>query len=193
MPSARTQEAKKGRKGQRKAGANLGRAIIRQQFPSVITVESAAQVLETERGKHKLRSVTQTDDLEELMSNAVLAGTDFTARRGELLVLGSEAHTEAPKERAPSSFDKSISVPRRPAWTVGQSAEELDAQERAAFLEWRRSLADIEEEQGYLLTPFEKNLEVWRQLWRVIERSQLVVQIVDARNPLLFRCVDLER
>ena len=44
-----------------------------------------------------------------------------------------------------------------------------------------------------MLTPFEKNLEVWRQLWRVLERSQLVVQIVDARNPLLFRCIDLER
>lgn len=29
--------------------------------------------------------------------------------------------------------------------------------------------------------------------WRVIERSDVVVQIVDARNPLLFRCQDLER
>ena len=54
-------------------------------------------------------------------------------------------------------------------------------------------MADLEETQGYLLTPFEKNLEVWRQLWRVLERAQLVVQIVDARNPLLFRCAELER
>ena len=42
------------------------------------------------------------------------------------------------------------------------------------------------------MTPFERNLEVWRQLWRVVERSDVVVQIVDARNPLLFRCEDLE-
>lgn len=42
------------------------------------------------------------------------------------------------------------------------------------------------------MTPFERNLSVWRQLWRTIERSQLVVQIVDARNPLCFRCKDLE-
>ncbi|KAK2119668.1 large subunit GTPase 1 [Saguinus oedipus] len=28
--------------------------------------------------------------------------------------------------------------------------------------------------------------------WRVIERSDIAVQIVDARNPLLFRCEDLE-
>lgn len=44
-----------------------------------------------------------------------------------------------------------------------------------------------------LLTPYEKNLEFWRQLWRVVERSDVVVQIVDARNPLLFRCEDLEK
>ncbi len=57
------------------------------------------------------------------------------------------------------------------------------------------------------MTPFEKNLEFWRQLWRVIEKrfhfsnfysilntpfSDIIVQIVDARNPLLFRCEDLE-
>jgi len=42
------------------------------------------------------------------------------------------------------------------------------------------------------MTPFEKNLEFWRQLWRVIEKSDVIVQIVDARNPLLFRCEDLE-
>ena len=42
------------------------------------------------------------------------------------------------------------------------------------------------------MTPFERNLEVWRQLWRVIERSDVVVQIVDARNPLMFRSEDLE-
>lgn len=46
---------------------------------------------------------------------------------------------------------------------------------------------------GFVLTPFERNLEVWRQLWRVIERSDLLVQIVDARNPMRFRCEDLER
>jgi len=71
--------------------------------------------------------------------------------------------------------------------------DELDLAEREAFLQWRRSLAELEQNEHLLLTPFEKNLEVWRQLWRVVERSDLVVQIVDARNPLLFRSIDLER
>ena len=34
--------------------------------------------------------------------------------------------------------------------------------------------------------------QVWRQLWRVVERSDVLVQIVDARNPTMFRCPDLE-
>ena len=42
------------------------------------------------------------------------------------------------------------------------------------------------------MTPFEKNLEVWRQLWRVLERSDLVCQVVDSRDPLRYRCADLE-
>ncbi len=171
-------------------GSNLGRAIIRQQFPAAASAAAAEEALETERGKHKLRSVTQCDDLEELMSRAVLAGTDFTSRHGEIVVVGSEAKSEVERTRAPEGF--SVPIPRRPAWTAGQAAAELERNEKASFLEWRRGMADLEEEQGYLLTPFEKNLEVWRQLWRVLERAQLVVQIVDARNPLLFRCADLE-
>lgn len=42
------------------------------------------------------------------------------------------------------------------------------------------------------VTPFEKNLEVWRQLWHVCERSDIMVQIVDARNPLFYRSKDLD-
>lgn len=84
-------------------------------------------------------------------------------------------------------------VPRRPPWTKSLTPAQLDRQERDAFLDWRRSLAILSEQENLLLTPFERNIEVWRQLWRVLERSHLVVQIVDARNPLRFRCEDLER
>jgi hypothetical protein len=57
------------------------------------------------------------------------------------------------------------------------SAEQLDAQERSSFLDWRRELAQLEEQEKLVLTPFERNLEVWRQLWRVLERSDIVVQV----------------
>ena len=105
-----------------------------------------------------------------------------------------------------------LRVPRRPPWTKSISQAQLERQEKDAFLQWRRDLAEcalyfplydhgssprgvtgrLQDKDKFLLTPFERNLEVWRQLWRVIERSHLVVQIVDARNPLKFRCEDLE-
>jgi len=72
-------------------------------------------------------------------------------------------------------------------------AEELVAAEGAAFLEWRRGLALTEESDGLVLTPYERNLDFWRQLWRCVERSDVVVQILDTRDPEFYRCKDLER
>jgi hypothetical protein len=66
--------------------------------------------------------------------------------------------------------------------------------ERESFLNWRRALAKEEESNlNYAITPFEKNIEVWRQLWLTVEKCHLLIQIVDGRNPLYFRCPDLER
>ena len=71
---------------------------------------------------------------------------------------------------------------------------EINTQENLAFLEWRRDIATIEENTVTLaITPFEKNLDVWKQLWRVVERSHVLLQIVDARNPYFFYSADLEK
>jgi hypothetical protein len=35
-------------------------------------------------------------------------------------------------------------------------------------------LCRLEENDKIVLTPFEKNIDIWRQLWRVVERSDLV-------------------
>ena len=120
----------------------------------------------------------------------------------------------------PSSFVfQELSVPRRPAWTKETTPQELDIMERESFLEWRRGIA-LKEEQIMIMqtrggkggkslskdqqdfssnimqlgvTPFEKNIEIWRQLWRVMERCSCIVQIVDARNPLFYLSKDLKR
>ena len=73
-------------------------------------------------------------------------------------------------------------------------AHEIQQNENMAFLEWRRDLALVEENNVKLaITPFEKNIEVWKQLWRVIEKSHILLQIVDARNPYFFYSEDLEK
>ncbi|KAH8850713.1 Large subunit GTPase 1 like [Schistosoma japonicum] len=80
----------------------------------------------------------------------------------------------------------------RPKWNTEMSADALDNLEKEEFLKWRRTLSLLEEKDGIVLTPFERNLEFWRQLWRVVERSDVVVQVVDARQPLLYYSDDLE-
>ena len=74
------------------------------------------------------------------------------------------------------------------------TAVEIQNQENMAFLEWRRDIATTEENNVKMaITPFEKNIEVWKQLWRVIEKSHVLLQIVDARNPYFFYSADLEK
>ncbi|MCJ1399999.1 hypothetical protein MMC11_003202 [Xylographa trunciseda] len=150
----------------------------------------------------KMRSVTEQAALDEFLSTAELAGTDFTAekmnnvkiihtdQRNPYLLSAQEERSTVRKQVANKNR---LTVPRRPAWDDSTTPQELDKRERASLLEWRRGLAELQENDDLLMTPFERNLEVWRQLWRVIERSDLVVQIVDARNPLLFRSEDLEK
>jgi large subunit GTPase 1 len=149
-----------------------------------------------------MRSVTEQAALDEFLSTAELAGTDFTAekmnnvkiihqdQKNPYLLSAAEERATVKKQNKNKSR---LTVPRRPAWDENTTPQELDAAERASLLDWRRGLAELQESNDLLMTPFERNLEVWRQLWRVIERSDLIVQIVDARDPILFRCEDLER
>ncbi|KAH8664219.1 hypothetical protein BX600DRAFT_295081 [Xylariales sp. PMI_506] len=149
----------------------------------------------------KMRSVTEQSAMDEFLATAELAGTDFTAekmnnvkiihtdQRNPFLLSAAEERTIIGKH---NKHKARLTVPRRPKWDEKTTPEQLDLLERESFLNWRRGLAELQESNDLLMTPFERNLEVWRQLWRVIERSHLVVQIVDARNPLMFRSEDLE-
>lgn len=80
-----------------------------------------------------------------------------------------------------------VKIPRRPKWNSTMTADDLDRNEKNAFLQWRRDIALMEaSNESKKVTPYEKNLDVWRQLWRVVEKSDFGIQIVDARNPLLY-------
>ncbi|KOS19341.1 Large subunit GTPase 1 [Escovopsis weberi] len=149
----------------------------------------------------KMRSVTEQGALDEFLATAELAGTDFTAekmnnvkiihtdQKNPYLLSANEERDVLGRHRM---HKNRLTVPRRPKWDATTTPQELDVREREALLNWRRGLAELQENNDLLMTPFERNIEVWRQLWRVIERSDLIVQIVDARNPLLFRSEDLE-
>lgn len=185
----------------------LGRSLIKEKFggkrqfsgndASSTHMREYAQV--AENTAVNLKSVTELNSLDEFLETAQLAGTEFTAERLNIhyvhapsLGIVSDVESEMIRS-AQERYKDSIRIPRRPEWNENMTAEELEGLERESFLEWRRSLADIQEQDNIMLTPYEKNLDFWRQLWRVIERSDLIVQIVDARNPVLYRCEDLEK
>jgi ribosome biogenesis GTPase A/SAM-dependent methyltransferase len=72
--------------------------------------------------------------------------------------------------------------PQRPSWSTSLSAKEIDDSEQEYFSKWVKTIYDHYEPAS--LTPFEHNLEVWRQLWRVIEQSDVILLTADCRNPL---------
>jgi len=153
-----------------------------------------------------LKSVIAQTNLDEFLEEAELAGKQFVTERRNMAIIDGNtnsktdlytqqerlpAHTQSNLDDIFTVDEKTLSVPRRPDWDSDTTPEQLDEMEKKTFLAWRRRLARLQENENLTLTPFEKNLEIWRQLWRVIERSDLVVQILDCRNPLLYLCDDL--
>ncbi|KAJ6110081.1 Large subunit GTPase 1 [Penicillium sp. IBT 16267x] len=177
--------------------ASHNNAIARKNMMGETYITNAA----TEASWVKMRSITEQAALDEFLSTAELAGTDFTAekvnnvkiihadQKNPYLLSASEERNAQKKQQKNKGR---LTVPRRPKWDSTTTPQQLEMMERESLLDWRRGLAELQEYNDLLMTPFERNLEVWRQLWRVIERSHLVVQIVDARNPLQFRSEDLE-
>ncbi|PWW75208.1 P-loop containing nucleoside triphosphate hydrolase protein [Tuber magnatum] len=117
---------------------------------------------------YRMRSITQQN---EFLNTAELADTDFTAEK-----VAKTKHRQNKQQ---------LTVPRRPHWDSTTTPAELERHEKDSLMHWCRGLAELQEAKALLMTPFERNLEVWR--------GDLVVQIVHARNPLMFRCEDLER
>ncbi|CDW55585.1 ribosome biogenesis GTPase Lsg1 [Trichuris trichiura] len=170
------------------------KASQRRRVRRIGKVETVEPVLPSTAGQ--LRSVTQETNLDEFFSKAEMRGRDFAAEKLDPKVIFTSV--SLPPENValhPLSKDelsKRLRMPRRPNWQLAATSEELSLLEQNAFMEWRKDLEDLQENSGCILTPFEKNLDIWRQLWRVMERSDIVVQLVDARNPLIFRVPDLE-
>ncbi|KAM6968317.1 guanine nucleotide-binding protein-like 1 [Aplochiton taeniatus] len=79
--------------------------------------------------------------------------------------------------------EKGLVFPRRPPWNYGMKREELLKKEEKSYREY---LDDLHSRNpAGSLSHFEHNLETWRQLWRVLEMSDIVLLIVDIRHPVL--------
>lgn len=93
-------------------------------------------------------------------------------------------------------LDERLWCPIRPKWRHSMTKNELDRNEETQFGKWLDGMDLIHDE--YMALPryddqgdvsarppsfFERNLSVWRQLWRVMEQSQIILVMVDVRCP----------
>ena len=116
--------------------------------------------------------------LQREADDQVVAGKLDAVRPLEL----SEAAVREWLPEWPSELRPSVSMPLRPAWSYDDTQEKLDAREASAFVVWEETLVA---EHGAALSRYERNLDVWRQLWRTLEVSDALLLIVDIRTPLL--------
>lgn len=189
-----------------KPKADLGRQLIkiqtnRRRHRAGPAESSDRHTTELDDGydwaRLNVKSVTDQSNLEEFLSTAELAGAEFTAEKENLSLVAPTVASDAPQKHHQFLYggqtDNILCIPRRPAWFSDMRRAKLIEREKESFLNWRRGIAKIQEQNDSVVTPFEKNLEFWRQLWRVVEKSDVVTQVVDARNPLLFYCPDLDK
>uniref|UniRef100_A0A7N0URF8 Uncharacterized protein n=1 Tax=Kalanchoe fedtschenkoi TaxID=63787 RepID=A0A7N0URF8_KALFE len=166
----------------------LGRSLVKH-MNQVAQQNKEKGRMYNKQNKKVLESVTEVTDIEAVLEQAEESERLFSSENPFANVFnmdkGSNSKlTAEDRKREEALHASSLRVPRRPAWHARMSADELDANETQSFLVWRRNLASLEENENLVLTPFEKNLDIWRQLWRVLERSDLLVMVVDARDPV---------
>eukprot|EP00048_Salpingoeca_helianthica_P004486 m.77286 g.77286 ORF g.77286 m.77286 type:complete len:637 (+) comp13210_c0_seq3:580-2490(+) len=113
------------------------------------------------------------DELEQRKAQSLLP---YSQLPGEALEMGLE--TVYPSAGT-------LDMPKRPPWSYQMSKDDLAAQENKEFAEFLAKVhAAFPSDQ---LAHFEHNIETWRQLWRVIEISDVIVLICDVRYaPLHF-------
>jgi len=83
------------------------------------------------------------------LSTAELAGTEFEAEKLNLKFVKPTAERGILRTNAEvyKANRELLRIPRRPKWDKTTTPEELAQAERDAFLEWRRHLAVIQDEQ----------------------------------------------
>ncbi|XP_068614791.1 guanine nucleotide-binding protein-like 1 [Brachionichthys hirsutus] len=80
-------------------------------------------------------------------------------------------------------LEKGLGFPQRPPWNYSMAREVLLRKEEKSY---RHYLDDLNYRNlPGSLSHFEHNLETWRQLWRVLEMSDVILLIVDIRHPVL--------
>eukprot|EP00755_Sulcionema_specki_P007663 Sspe_Gene.38861::Locus_18739_Transcript_1_4_Confidence_0.333_Length_2095::g.38861::m.38861 len=85
----------------------------------------------------------------------------------------------------PEKMPRSIVFPTRPDWDDHDDKYTLEEKEELEMWRWLYKVArKYTTPTTISVNHFETNIEVWRQLWRVLEGSDVVILVADARHPI---------
>lgn len=170
------------------------------QCPSDLLDESDEDVDSQNDYQQSVSDDDQGSDISSIASETSLASDDAvldtsTASVDDSTPLSANGDS-TPQNRKYKYVDEYLAFLKNEYSNIDLSTlttEDLDKMELTNFYKWRSLLNNLEATENSVLTPYEKNIEFWRQLWRVIEKSNLVLIVLDSRDPLFFRIKDLER
>ncbi|KAL5264124.1 hypothetical protein ACHWQZ_G005265 [Mnemiopsis leidyi] len=77
-----------------------------------------------------------------------------------------------------------LGMPKRGKWSYSMSKQKLELAEQKEFKEWCFKLDEYYGNLGRG-SYYERNLETWRQLWRTLEMSDVILFVCDIRYPTL--------
>ena len=120
-------------------------------------------------GRHKYDLIFQRD-----------SNIDIAERREKARKVYEKVSKEELERDSAYYFPPSCDFPQRPKWDSSMSKAQVEANEAKYFRDYIEKIMQQHEDN---LSYFELNLETWRQLWRVVEMSSILLLIVDARYP----------
>lgn len=152
--------------------SNLGRSLEKKKPVQYKRAQAVA-----------LSSVLEESQIDDLVNYCGATESVIVVRNG----------VEIPTQSNSLTTESYISLPRKPKWEgMEGNAEEYQRLEEKDFFRWRAQLALLEQSNSHLImTPFERSLGIWRELWKAVEKANVLVQVLDARNPLFFFSRDL--
>ncbi|KAH7107003.1 P-loop containing nucleoside triphosphate hydrolase protein [Auriculariales sp. MPI-PUGE-AT-0066] len=198
MPRKRPASAK-----QKKADLQLARAVKRGDEPAPPKLKpgqtrASVQQAEAQRANRVQSrsgpSSAAADSSRKLESAFIKLDVEFLERTK---IRASEDPLSRP---IPSSIltvpdeiwntdDDPLSCPRRPKWNYENTKKEVEKNEEALFDTWKQNtdntLLEWARSGDWGPSYYERNLEVWRQFWRVSEISEIMLILLDSRLPPL--------
>ncbi|KAG8709799.1 hypothetical protein FRC08_018044 [Ceratobasidium sp. 394] len=191
---------------QRKTQLQEKRAIKRGDLPAPVPDKT------NKKSRHGKRPPTDNDAALAAAARTRMLVSSFLKPSAEFLEASKKAAATEVFVRPVPEASRILSVgvgnegeglvcPRRPKWRYEMSKKEVEKNEEGLFAKW---IAQTDEtintwrqdniipstpnsSSGILPAPtyYERNLEVWRQLWRVCELSSILMLLLDARCPPL--------